>query len=64
MAVASLVRAVEEAIAPRHLLVRRGINRCETYGQTFVPEKTAEPLCPSCQSEQELGEEWLAMLEG
>lgn len=55
---------VNEITAPRTLLMHRAMYRCSGCGNPFLPTTPRAELCHVCQNEQELDDEWLAMLEG
>jgi ferredoxin len=57
------VLSSDEVTAPRVLLMHRAMNRCRGCGHSFLPTKPRTEFCQICQNEQELDEEWLAMLE-
>lgn len=56
--------SVEEVGAPRMLLMHRAMRRCRHCGHGFVASTEPAQLCDICRNEQEIDDEWLAMLEG
>ncbi len=52
-----------QVLAPRSILVYRQTMDCGHCGHTFLPESPQQLLCAVCRNEQELDDEWLAMLE-
>lgn len=58
------VTDVSEVKAPRHVLVHRVQSLCTHCGHAFLPETPGESCCPVCRNEQQLDDEWMAMLGG
>lgn len=54
----------EEVTGRRAILMMRGMQRCSQCGHPFLPETAEATACPVCANEQELDEEWMAMLGG
>ncbi|HHH39708.1 MAG TPA: hypothetical protein ENK50_09050 [Sedimenticola sp.] len=48
----------------RERLMHRRASPCRGCGQPFLAEGDHGDLCPVCRNEQDLDDEWLAMLEG
>ena len=57
-------RRVEQVQAPRSVLMMRRLQACARCRTPFLPNSSAETTCPICRNEQDLDDEWLAMLEG
>ena len=55
---------VEEVVVPRNVLMLRRLVTCDHCGTAFLPETAAATTCTTCANEQDLDDEWLAMLEG
>jgi len=58
------VRRPSEVAGPREVLMMRWLRTCDHCSTAFVPADAAATTCPICINEQELDDEWLAMLEG
>lgn len=56
--------SVDQVGAPRMLLMHRAMMRCRGCGHPFVAGAERPQLCDICRNEQEIDDEWLAMLEG
>lgn len=54
----------EAVEARRSVLMMRRLVVCDRCGTTFQPETADTTTCPTCANEQEMDDEWLAMLEG
>ena len=61
--VPAAVTHVSEVKGPRRVLVHRTQKVCDHCGHAFLPEGPEDPCCPICRNEQELDDEWMAMLE-
>lgn len=59
-----LARSVAEARAPSGVLMHMTQRPCPKCGAPIVAGAQSAPLCASCANEQEMDEEWLALLEG
>ncbi len=57
------VANVDEVVAPRTLLMYRHQKECSQCRHPFIPQTETETLCLTCSNEQELDDEWMAMLE-
>jgi len=53
-----------EVNAPRATLMMQRLTGCDHCGSPFVPSPAGETRCPVCCNEQDLDDEWMAMLEG
>jgi ferredoxin len=53
-----------ELTGPPVLLMHRTMSRCRNCAHPFLPATPRAELCQICQNEQELDDEWLAILEG
>jgi ferredoxin len=58
------ISGIEEVEVPRSVLMMRMLVTCDHCGTDFLPETSDATTCPTCSNEQELDDEWLAMLEG
>lgn len=54
---------VADVTAPRSLLMYRELTPCKSCGLGFTPDDGSEAFCAQCRNEQELDDEWHAMLE-
>jgi Fe-S-cluster-containing hydrogenase component 2 len=57
-------RQAAEVERPRSVLMMRSLHSCSRCGSPFLPQSGTETDCPICANEQDLDDEWLAMLEG
>jgi methionyl-tRNA synthetase len=55
---------VADVEAPRSVLILRRLQRCDHCGTTFLPASAKSTTCTICTNEQDLNDEWMAMLEG
>lgn len=56
--------SADQVGAPRTRLMHRAMMRCHGCGHPFVAGAERLQLCDICRNEQEIDDEWLAMLEG
>ena len=61
---ANQVYRVDEVEASRSVVMMRKMVPCDYCGTLFLPECSESRTCPICANEQDLDDEWLAMLEG
>ena len=59
---ARALRGVEVACAGRALLHAKAHHRCPACGSPFVAADPWRGLCPTCDNEQEMDDEWLELL--
>ena len=56
--------SVEDVERPRSILMMRSLRKCAHCGTPFLPQSATEENCAVCANEQDLDDEWMAMLEG
>ncbi|MEA3278275.1 MAG: 4Fe-4S binding protein [Pseudomonadota bacterium] len=59
-----LARDRREVAVSRAVLMMRSLQSCSQCGHPFLPDTAEATTCPVCTNEQELDEEWVAMLGG
>ena len=61
---ARALRGVVEATAGRTILFARADRTCTECGAAFAPTSGNAAVCPNCESDREMDDEWLEMLSG
>jgi len=61
---ARALRGVAAATEGRTVLFARAERECGACGRPFAPEPEADLLCPECEDDNEMDDEWLEMLNG
>lgn len=57
-------KTVEDVEHPRSILMLRSLRKCAHCGTPFLAQSATEESCAVCVNEQDLDDEWMAMLGG
>lgn len=60
---AHALRGVDEVLAGRGALYTRADQVCTNCGTSFAPHADGATICPGCQNDQDMDDNWLGMLQ-
>lgn len=60
---AHALRGVDEVLAGRGALYTRADQVCSNCGASFAPRTDGGTICPGCQNDQDMDDNWLGMLQ-
>ncbi len=58
------LRGVPEAVAGRAPLFSRAVRQCQVCGGVFSGDSARLDVCPACENDREMEDDWLDMLSG